>query len=99
MYAVLHPKSDVDRLLLSRKKGEGAGGLISAEEYVKGEVNNLNLCLKSHGNTNARSEDDWNTGTLETKNIELLNKGPLRALGKEELKRKWHEKKIHGYWY
>lgn len=42
------------------------------------------------------------TGTLEhwkQKNIELLNKGPLRALGKEELKRKWHEKKIHGYWY
>ena len=35
-------------------------------------------------------------GTLEIENIVLLNKGSLRALGKEELKRKWHKKKRHG---
>ena len=84
MYAVLHPKSDVDRLLFSREKGEGAGGLISAEEYVKGEVYSLSWCLKSHGKTNARCEDGWNTGNRKHCVVEQRVFKSARKRGIEE---------------
>ena len=39
MHKGLHPKSDVDRLYVSRK--EGGRGLVSCESTVKSEENNL----------------------------------------------------------
>ena len=45
LYGALHPKSDVDRLYLSRQKG--GRGLISCEMCVKAEENNLAWYLKN----------------------------------------------------
>ena len=39
MYGALHPKSDIDRLYLSRELGRR--GLISCEGCIKTEENNL----------------------------------------------------------
>ena len=39
MHKGLHPKSDVNRLYVSRK--EGGRGLVSCESTIRGEVNNL----------------------------------------------------------
>ena len=39
MHKELHPKSDVDRLYVSRK--EGGRGLVSCESTIKSEENNL----------------------------------------------------------
>ena len=47
MHKGLHPKSDVDRLYLSRK--DGGRGLLSCEEAMKSKENNLGWYLK-HSN-------------------------------------------------
>ena len=44
MHNDLHPKSDVDRLYLSRK--DGGRGLMSCEHGFKSEENNLGWYLK-----------------------------------------------------
>ena len=43
MYGAMHPKSDVDRLYMKRKRGGRA--LISVEHCVKGEENRLGFYL------------------------------------------------------
>ena len=45
MYKGLHPKSDVDRLYVSRKVG--GRGLMSCESTIRNEKNNPGLYLKS----------------------------------------------------
>ena len=44
MHKGLHPKSDVDRLYLSRK--DGGRGLMSCEHVIRSEENNLGWYLK-----------------------------------------------------
>ena len=44
MHKGLHPKSDIDRLYLSRK--DGGRGLMSCEDTIKSEENNLGWYLK-----------------------------------------------------
>ena len=45
MHKGLHPKSDVDRLYVSRK--EGGRGLVSCESKIASEENNLGWYLKN----------------------------------------------------
>ena len=47
MYGALHPKSDVDRIYLSRKRG--GRGLIGCEGCVKSEINGLGWYMRSSG--------------------------------------------------
>ena len=47
IYGALHPKSDVDRIYLSRKRG--GRGLIGCEGCVKSEVNGLGWYMRSSG--------------------------------------------------
>ena len=45
MHKGLHPKSDVNRLYVSRK--EGGRGLVSCESTIRGEVNNIGWYFKN----------------------------------------------------
>ena len=45
MYGVLHPKSDVDRIYISRK--EGGRGLIGCEMCIRAEENNLGWYIRN----------------------------------------------------
>ena len=45
MYGALHPKSDVDRIYIQREKG--GKGLISCENCIRSEENNLGWYAKN----------------------------------------------------
>ena len=44
MYGAFHPKGDIDRLYIKRKEGDR--GLISIENCVRSEENNLGLYIR-----------------------------------------------------
>ena len=44
MYGAFHPKSDIDRLYVKRR--DGGRGLISIEDCVRSEENNLGLYVR-----------------------------------------------------
>ena len=51
---------------------------------MKGEVYSLSWCLKSHGKTNARCEDGWNTGDRKHCAVEQWVFKSARKRGIEE---------------
>ena len=90
MYGAFHPKGDVDRLYVKRK--EGGRGLISIENCVISEKNNLGLYVRN-------SEEKLLKGVRASRIIETEN-----VVEKEELKENlsriaktnWHGKKMYG---
>ena len=87
MHNALHPKSNVDRLYISRN--EGGRGLHGVEEAVK----LINLGLKKSGErllTAARSVDIALVEPIRENAIEAKNQK------KEERTISWEEKMLHG---
>lgn len=90
MHGAMHPKSDVDRLYV--KRCDGGRGLISVEECVKGEENNLGFYV-------ANSEEMLIRGVCAAKTIETENtidKVEFKKRRTEELKQKWTDKVMYG---
>lgn len=83
MNGAFHPKSDVDRLYLSRVSG--GRGLISCEGCVRGEVNSLGWYVKS-------SEEGLLQGVRATSVIRSEG-----TVGKEELKTSWNNEKLNSW--
>ena len=90
MYKGLHPKSDVDRLYVSRK--EGGRGLMSCESTIRNEENNLGWHLKN-------SNENLLQGV---KHVRILKfKGNIsKKYSKKSLNEKrvenWKEKQMYG---
>ena len=90
MYGGLHPKSDVDRLYVKRKKG--GRGFISVERYIREDENSLRFYV-------ANSEEKLSRGvsTAETINTkETITSVEFKKQREKELKKKWIEKRMHG---
>ena len=90
MYGAFHPKSDVDRLYVKRKKG--GRGLISVERCVKEEENSLKLYV-------AKSEEKLIKGVAQFEKLQesdLVGKKELKARNEQEGQEKWRGKKLHG---
>ena len=90
LYKVFHPKSDVDRLYLSRRKG--GRGLMNCEDVIRSEENNLGWYLKN-------SEDSL----LQTVKFEgvidyqsTVSKEDLMKRNTDKRVEKWHEKQMYG---
>ena len=90
MYGALHPKSDIDRLYLRRK--EGGRGLISIEMCVRSEENNLGLYVRESNEMLLKGVKK--VGITKTEN--LLKKKEFKRDVQNEVKSKWHGKKMYG---
>ena len=89
MYSALHPRSDVNRLYLSRKNG--GRGLHEIEECVKVKRNNFAL-------HESRRQDEMVRQIVRegVVNIEGVKDGSsLRKENKENHQGQWHEKALH----
>ena len=85
----LHPKSDVDRFYIKRKRGRGP---MSVERCVREKENSLGFYV-------ANSEENLIKGVAaaETINTEdTVTSGEFKKQKSQELKQNWHEKKMHG---
>ena len=90
MYGALHPKSDVDRLYITRK--EGGRGLMSVEHCVREEENSLGFYV-------VNSEENLIRGVSAAKTInmeDILTSGEFKKQIEQELKQNWSEKKMYG---
>ena len=87
IYGALHPKSDIDRLYISRK--EGGKGLISIEDCVELAIRGLDMCI--HG-----SEEILMLAARGDKIEGLEAASLLKRSKKEKRKEDWEEKVLHG---
>ena len=90
MYGMLHPKSDVDRIYVSRK--EGGRGLIGCEMCIKAEENNLGWYIRN-------SVEILLKQVKQCKVIETENCSPKDEYKKrisENRKVQWQQKILHG---
>ena len=90
MYGALHPKRDIDRLYLKRKRG--GRGLISIKMCGTLEENNLSLYV--HGSNEMLFKGIKKVGIAKTKN--LMEKEDFKKNSQNEFKQKWLEKGIQG---
>ena len=88
MYGALHPKSDIDRLYLKRKRG--GRGLISIKMCGRLEENNLSLYV--YGSNEMLFKGIKKVGIAKTKN--LMEKEDFKKNSQNEFKQKWLEKGI-----
>ena len=89
MYGGLHPKSDVDRLYVKRKKG--GRGFTSVERCIREEENSLGFYV-------ANSEENLIRGVLAAETIntrETITKVESKKQKAKYLKEKWSKKRIH----
>ena len=86
MYGALHSDSDIDRLYLKRK--HGGKGLISIETCVRLEENNLGLYVRESNEILLKG------GIVKTEN--LMEKEDFKKNSQNEVKNKWHEKRMYG---
>ena len=86
-YGVLHPKSDVDRLYISRK--EGGGGLISIEDCVELAIRDLEVHVRG-------SEERLIQAARGDKIDYLAAASVLKRSMKEKRLEDWEEKIVHG---
>ena len=87
MYGALHPKSDVDRLYIPRKKG--GRGLISTEDCVELAIRGLEVYV--HG-----SEERLIQAARGDKIDGLEAASVLKRSKKEKRLEDWEEKVLHG---
>ncbi len=86
----LHPRSDVARIYVSRTKG--GRGLISCENCVKGEENNLRWYIK-----NSREIFLRKVGEISIVNTEeALEPNEFKTAKSQEMEDAWKQKVMHG---
>ena len=86
----LHPRSDVARIYVSRTKG--GRGLISCENCVKGEENNLSWYIK-----NSREIFLRKVGEISIVNTEeALEPNEFKTAKSQEMEDAWKQKVMHG---
>ena len=90
MYGAFHPKSNVNRLYLTRK--EGGRGLIGAEETVRSEENNLGWYVINNDHEIMRLIEK--EGILRSK--EIKDPKIWKQQNKEKHKSGWMDKPLHG---
>ena len=89
-YGALHPKSDVDRLYVTKK--EGGRGLMSVERCVKEEGNIFGFHV-----SNSEENLIRRVAAAETIDTEdTVMSGEFKKQKAQELKQNWREKKMHG---
>ena len=89
MYGTFHPKSDTDRLYLTREKG--GRGLISCEGFVRSEENNLGWYVKNF-------EESLNQGVRFADVIDTndVRSDEVKKLQVYERQQSWKEKVMYG---
>lgn len=93
MYGALHPKSDVDRLYLPRKRG--GRGLIGCEACVKSEVSGLGWYVRRSGEYLLKEVKKSKLIDVE----ECKEKKEYKRETIEQLEDKWKEKVMYGQYY
>ena len=87
IYGALHPKSNVDRLYISRKKGER--GLISIEDCVELAIRGLEMYVQG-------SEERLIQAARRDKINGLEAASTLKRSKKEKTLEDWETKVLHG---
>ena len=90
MYGALHPKSDIDRLYLTRKKG--GRGLIGCERCIKAEENNLAWYVNN-------SVEPFIMGVRRggiMRCEKSMKKDEFKKIAIEETEERWRDKVIYG---
>ena len=90
IHGAFHPKSNMDRLYLTRR--EGGRGLISIKQCVRGEENSLYLYVKN--SAVKRIEGVCMAGKSETEGT--IRKSDFKQQKLHELKQKCSGKKMYG---
>ena len=90
MYGAFHPKSNVNRLYLTRQ--EGGRGLIGAEETVRSEENSLGWYVMNNVQEIMRSVEK--EGILRPN--EIKDPKVWKRKNKEHHKNGWLDKPLHG---
>ena len=91
MHGALHPRADIDRLYIPRKRG--GRGLISVEEAVRKEENALGFYASNSSETLLKRAKNqfFKNPSIDT---DQFKKQQMEI--REE---KWKTKKLHGKWY
>ena len=87
IYRALHPQADVDRLYVRRSKG--GRGMISMEECVNVEVNNLSKYIQDSQERMLKAVD-------KEKIIKEKDPGKDKVSYSEEHAQRYREKPLHG---
>ena len=90
MYKVFHPKSDVDRLYISRRKG--GRGLMNCEDVIRSEENNLGWYLQNSEDIILQTAK--NAGVIDYQSA--VPKDELRKRNTEKRIEKWVGKQMYG---
>ena len=93
MHGALHPKSDVDRLYLPRRRG--GRGLIGCEACVKSEVNGLGWYVRRSGEYLLKEVKKSKLIDVE----ECKEKKEYKRETIEQLEDKWKKKVMYGQYY
>ena len=86
----LHPRSDVARIYVSRKRG--GRGLMSCENCVKGEENNLGWYIKNSREIVLRKVGE--TSIVNTE--ETMEPNEYKRSKSQEMEDAWRQKVMHG---
>ena len=90
MYGALHPKSDVDRLYLKRKRG--GRGLIGCKRCVEAELNNVGWYVKN--SAEPLLQEVKKGGVIECE--DSVNKAEFKRKVIDETEQRWMEKRMYG---
>ena len=90
MYGALHPKSDVNRIYLSRARG--ARGLISYEKCIRTEENNMGWYVRN--SIEPLLEAVKSAGIVDVMNC--VKPEEFKKKRVEDGEKSWREKKMHG---
>jgi hypothetical protein len=90
MFGALHPKSDVDRLYLTRKRG--GRGLIACERCIKSELNSLGWYIKH--SVEPLLEEVKRSKVIEADGC--MGKAEFKKKELEQVEENWWGKKMHG---
>lgn len=90
MYGALHPKSDVDRLYIPRKKG--GRGLAGCEKSVKAEVNSIGWYI--HNSDEPLLQEVQEKEIVEAR--DCVSKNEYRRRDLDQSEEKWRNKKMYG---